>query len=62
MDALKPEIARLFAAKEVRRHRLAALPFPDKVRAVIRLQQMAAPLLRARGRKMCVWKVDDRVP
>jgi len=43
MDTLKPEIALLFAAKEARRHKLAALPFPEKVRAVVRLQEMAAP-------------------
>jgi hypothetical protein len=61
MDALKPEIARLFAAKEARRRRLAALPFPDKVRAVIQLQEMAAPVLRARGRKVRVWKLDDPI-
>ena len=39
LDPLKPEVARLFAAKEARRHELAALPFPDKVRAVVRLQR-----------------------
>ena len=50
MDTVKPEIARLFAAKEARRHKLAALPFPEKVRAVVCLQEMAAPVLRARGR------------
>jgi hypothetical protein len=61
MDTLKPEIARLFAAKEARRHKLAALPFPAKVRSVICLQEMAAPMLRARGRKVCVWNLDDRV-
>ncbi len=45
---LKPEIARLFAAKEARRRRLtAALPFPEKIRVVVRLQEMAAPVLRA---------------
>jgi hypothetical protein len=62
MDALKPEIARLFAAKEARRHKLAALPFPEKVRAVVRLQEMAAPVLRARGRRVRVWTLDARVP
>jgi hypothetical protein len=62
MDTLKPEIARLFAAKKARRHRLAALPFPEKVRAVVRLQEMAAPVLRARGRKVHVWKLDEHVP
>jgi hypothetical protein len=60
MDTVKPEIARLFAAKEARRHKLAALPFPEKVRAVVCLQQMAAPVLRARGRKVRVWTLDHR--
>jgi hypothetical protein len=61
MDALKPEIARLFAAKEARRLRLARLSFPEKVRAVVRLQGMAAPILRARGRKVRVWNLDDHI-
>ncbi len=58
MDHLKPEIARLFAAKEAHRRRLAALPFPEKVRAVVRFQEMAAPVLSARGRKVSVWNLD----
>jgi hypothetical protein len=33
MDTVKPEIAQLFAAKEARRQKLTALPFPEKVRA-----------------------------
>ena len=61
VDTLKPEIARLFAAKESRRHKLAALPFPEKVRAVVRLQEMAAPVLRARGKNVRVWTLDNRV-
>jgi len=61
MDTVNPEIARLFAAKEARRRMLAALPFSEKVRAVVRLQEMVAPVLRARGRKVRVWKLDDRV-
>ena len=59
MDPLKPEIARLFAAKEARRHKLAALPFPEKVRAVVRTQQMIAPVLRARGKNVRVWNLDE---
>ena len=59
LEELKPEIARLFAAKEARRHELAALPFPEKVGAVVRLQQMVAPLLRERGRHVRVWPSDD---
>jgi len=61
MQNLTAEIARLFAAKEARRHKLAELSFPEKVRAVMCLQEMAAPVLRARGRKVRVWKLDDRV-
>ena len=55
MEPLKPQIRRLFAAKEARRRRLAALPFPEKVRVVVQLQQMAAPILRARGRRARLW-------
>lgn len=55
MDRLNQEIEKLFRAKEERRARLAAMPFPEKVRAVIQMQRMAAPLLRARGKKVRVW-------
>jgi len=61
MDTVKPEIARIFAAKEARRHKLAALPFPEKVRAVVCLQQMVAPVLRARGRRVRVWTLDPQI-
>jgi hypothetical protein len=61
MDTLKPEIAKLFVAKDARRRKLARLPFPEKVRAVVRLQEMAAPVLRARGRVVRVWLLDDRL-
>jgi hypothetical protein len=55
MEELTPEIAKLFAAKEDRRRKLAALPFPEKVRAVVRMQEMAAPLMRTRGRQVRIW-------
>lgn len=60
MDALNPEIARLIIAKEQRRRKLAALSFAEKVRVVVQLQQMAAPILRARGRPVAVWALDDQ--
>lgn len=62
MEELSPEIARLFDAREARRHRLAALPFPEKVRHVVRLQQMAAPVLRARGKEVQVWSLEEKPP
>jgi len=57
MDRLRPEIARLFTAKEERRARLAALPFHEKVQAVVQMQQMTAPLLRARGKQVRIWEL-----
>lgn len=56
MDRLNPEIEKLFRAKEERRARLAALPFPEKVQAVVQMQRMAAPLLRACGKHVRVWE------
>ena len=58
LKGLKPEIAELFAAKETRRRALAALPFPEKVRLVLRSQKMAAPLFRARGKQVRVWETE----
>lgn len=59
MDNMTLEAARLLKAKEARRIHLARLPFPEKVKAVVRLQEMAAPLLRARGRRAAVWKLEE---
>jgi len=57
MENLNPEIARIIAAKAARRAKLAALPFPEKVGIVIRLQRMAAPIRRARGLPAKVWAI-----
>ncbi len=57
MDGLKPEIDKLFRAKERRRARLATLPFHEKVRAVVKMQEMVAPVLRMRGKQVRVWKL-----
>ena len=56
--SLRPEIVRLFDASENRRKQLAALPFPEKVRMVIQMQQMVEPILRARGRSIRIWPTD----
>lgn len=60
MDHLKPEIEKLFRAKEKRRSRLAGMSFPDKVQAVVQLQRMASPVLRARGKHVTVWSLDNK--
>ncbi len=57
MDELNPEVARLFVAKQARRQSLAALSFPEKVRVVVKLQEMAAPILRARGKTVRQWQI-----
>jgi len=62
MERLIPEIEQLFRAKERRRARLAAMPFPEKVLAVVQMQKMAAPLLRGRGLQVQIWElkpIDD---
>jgi hypothetical protein len=38
--------------------RLAAMPFHEKVRAVVQMQKMAAPLLRSRGRHVRIWELE----
>ena len=58
LDGVSAEIARIFAAKEQRRQALARLPFPEKVRAVIELQKMAATILLARGKIVRPWNVS----
>ena len=58
VDGIKAEVARIFAAKEERRKALARLPFAEKVRAVIQLQEMAATILRARGKSVRPWNVS----
>ena len=58
MDDVSSETARILAAKEARRLRLAALPYPEKVRVVVRMQEMAAPVLRARGKAVRPWLSD----
>lgn len=57
-DGVSAEAAKIFAAKEQRRHTLARLPFSEKVRAVIKLQEMAAVILRARGKSVKPWNVS----
>jgi len=59
MDAMNPDLQRILAAKQARRRALAKLPIEEKVRILIKLQAIAAPLLRARGKTVYIWKLDD---
>ena len=57
MGRMTPEIEQPFTANEERRARLAALSFHEKVQAVVQMQQMTAPLLRAQGKQVRIWKL-----
>ncbi len=52
------ELNQLLAGKERRRRELARLPIEEKLRAVVRLQEMAAPILRQRGKRVRCWILD----
>jgi hypothetical protein len=52
---VNPELQEILAKKQARRQWLAALPFPEKMRIVIRLQATAAPIQRAKGRAGRAW-------
>mgnify|MGYP001381265743 CR=1 FL=1 len=57
-EHINAEVAILFRAKNDRRYRLAALPYPEKVRAVVQLQRMAVPVLKNRNPRARVWQID----
>ena len=54
---MKTAMEKVLAAKAARRRRLAALPVPEKIKILVRMQKMAAPLLKAQGREAFVWKI-----
>jgi hypothetical protein len=58
-DGISAEVARIFTAKQERRQDLARLPYPEKVRAIIQLQGMAATILRARGKIVKPWSASS---
>jgi hypothetical protein len=46
----------IFRAKAERRHKLARLPFEEKIRIVVRLQKIAAAIRK--DHKFRVWRLD----
>jgi len=55
VDGITPELAKIFAGKQQRRRQLVSLPFPEKVQAVIQLQNMTAAILRSRRKTVRPW-------
>jgi hypothetical protein len=51
------DLNQMLAGKERRRHELARLPIEEKLRAVVRLQELAAPILKQRGKTVRCWKL-----
>jgi len=47
----------LFQAKQKRRRELAKLSIEEKVKILVKLQQIASPILLARGLKKKPWKI-----
>lgn len=54
------DLNQLLAGKERRRHELARTPIEEKLRAVVRLQEMAAPILKQRGKMVRCWKLEKQ--
>lgn len=60
MDRAKlSKVAENPAGKAAYRARQRTLSWPEKVRVVIELQRIAAPVLRARGKTVTVWPEDE---
>ncbi|MGB7297180.1 MAG: hypothetical protein WBC70_16485 [Candidatus Aminicenantales bacterium] len=51
-----PVARSIFRAKDKRRRALARLPFEEKIRIVVRLQDIAASIRKNRRRR--VWRLD----
>lgn len=52
------DMMRILEGKQRRRHELARLPIEEKLRAVVRLQELAAPILKARGKTVRCWNLE----
>ena len=59
MDAVVSTKSTFVGGKESHRRQLADLPYPEKVRIVVELQKIAAPILKARGLTVVPWRLND---
>lgn len=58
MSELPPIMQQALAAKQRRRRALAALPYADKLRHLLQLQQMADAIRQTRGAPPRAWPLD----
>ena len=49
------DLNQILSGKQRRRHELARMPIEKKLLAVVRLQELAAPILRQRGKTVRCW-------
>lgn len=56
MAGMTEEFRHALEAKRERRLALARLPYGEKVEILIELQSLAAPILRARGKKAVIFR------
>jgi len=59
---MNPEPEKILAGKQARRQWLVARSFPEKIRILVRLQAMAVPIQRAKGRTVRVWPLEAPKP
>jgi hypothetical protein len=52
-----PNLRRIIEHKHARRQQLARAPIEEKIRALIKLQELSAPILRRRGRNVRPWRI-----
>lgn len=52
------DLTLMLAGKQQRRQLLARWPIEEKLLAVVRLQEMAAPILRQRGKTVRCWSAE----
>lgn len=60
MDTPEILMRRALARKELRRRQLAALPYAEKIRILLRLQRMADVAGRKRGIPPRAWPIDEQ--
>jgi hypothetical protein len=58
MDTVAWDLQNAMKAKNNRRMELAALPYEKKFEILLVLQNMTAPLLRARGKQVFPWHIE----
>jgi hypothetical protein len=59
MDNVERCAEREFQKKNHRRKQLASLPYPQKVRAIVRMQRMTVPLVGSRNPRARIWKISE---